>query len=102
MRNLYQRLINYSVEQRIKRYEQGGKKYNKDKIVKEMEATNPIALFLLFQGLIWVIVNNLKLGIYEFLFPYMRLVFIILIVIISSETISFPTFLEFSVTRSKS
>ena len=81
MRNLYQRLINYSVEQRIKRYEQGCKKHDKEKIVKEMEATNPIALFLLFQGLIWVIDNNLKLGIYEFLFPYMRLVFIILIVI---------------------
>ena len=81
MRKLYQRLINYSVELRIKRYEQGGKKYNKDKIVKEMEATNPIALFLLFQGLIWVIDNNLKLGIYEFLFPYMHLVFIILIIV---------------------
>ena len=81
MRNLYQRLINYSVEQRIKRYEQGGKKYNKDKIVKEMEATNPIALFMLFQGLIWVIDNNLKLGIYEFLFPYMRVFFMILVLI---------------------
>ena len=79
MRNLYQRLINYSVEQRIKRYEQGGKKYDKEKIVKEMEATNPIALFLLFQGLIWVIDNNLKLVVSLYLFPYMQLFLIILI-----------------------
>ena len=79
MRNLYQRLINYSVEQRIKRYEQGGKRYNKENIIKEMEATNPIALFMLFQALIWIVDNNLKLGIYKFLFPYMQLFFIILI-----------------------
>ena len=81
MRNLYQKIIQYSVEQRINRYKRRGKNYNREKIIREMEATNPIALFLLFQGLIWVIDNNLKLGIYEFLFPYMRLVFIILIVI---------------------
>ena len=81
MKNLYRKLIQSSVEHRIKKHQRKGEAYNKDKIVKEMEATNPIALFMLFQGLIWVIDNNLKLGIYEFLFPYMRFVFIILIVV---------------------
>ena len=80
MRNLYQRLIDYSVQQRIKRLQKQGKNYNKEKIVKEMQSTNPIALFMLFQVLIWMLDNNLKLGFYEFVFPYMRLFFIILIV----------------------
>ena len=81
MRNLYQKLIHYSVEQRINRYKRRGKNYNREKIIKEMEATNPIALLMLFQVLIWLIDKNLKLGIYEFLFPYMRLFFIALIVL---------------------
>ena len=81
MRKLYQKLIDYSVEMRIKKFERRGKNYNKEKIVKEMEATNPIALFMLFQALIWIVDNNLKLGIYKFLFPYMQLFFIILIFI---------------------
>ena len=81
MRKLYQKLIDYSVEMRIKKFELRGKNYNREKIVKEMEATNPIALFMLFQALIWMVDNNLKLGIYKFLFPYMRLFFIIIILV---------------------
>ena len=52
MRNFYRKLIQYAVEQRIKRQ---GQNYNREKIVKEMETTNPIAIFLLFQALIWLV-----------------------------------------------
>ena len=79
MRNLYRKLIQYSVEQRIKRYKNQGKNYNREKIVREMEATNSITIFLLFQILVWLVDETFKLGIYALLFPYMRLFFIALI-----------------------
>ena len=37
MKNLYQQLIQYSVEQRIKKLERQGQNFNREKIVKEME-----------------------------------------------------------------
>ena len=79
MRKLYQRLINYSVEQRIKKNERRGINSNREKIIKEMEAVNPIGLLMVFQILIWFVDDTLKLGIYKYLFPYMQLFLIILI-----------------------
>ncbi len=38
VRNLYRQLILYSVEQRIKKLERRGHNFNREKIVKEMEA----------------------------------------------------------------
>ena len=48
MKNLYRKLIQYSVKQRIKKLERRGENINREKIVKEMEAVNPIALFMYF------------------------------------------------------
>ena len=52
MRNLYRQLLHYSVEQRIKKLERQGQNFKREKIVKEMEAVNPIAIFMVFGGVI--------------------------------------------------
>jgi len=75
MRNLYQRLINHSVEQRIKKNKRLGKDYNREKIIKEMEAINPIALFMYFSFIIFFIDNYFSLNIFIYLFPIFLIIF---------------------------
>ena len=81
MKNLYQRLIQYSVDQRIKKFERLGRNINREKIVKEMEAVNPIAIFMVFGGLIWFVDDSYKFGMFNLLLPYLRIIFYVLILI---------------------
>jgi len=81
VRNLYRQLILYSVEQRIKKLERRGHNFNREKIVKEMEAVNPIAIFMVFGGLIWFVDDSFKFGMFNLLFPYLRIIFYALILI---------------------
>ena len=79
MKNLYRKLIQSSVEHRIKKHQRKGEAYNKDKIVKEMEAIHPIYLFMLFTGLVFFIDGALKLGLFIIIGPFMFLIFFFLI-----------------------
>ena len=73
MRNLYRQLIQYSVEQRIKKLERQGQNFNREKIVKEMEAVNPIAIFMAFGALIWFLDDAFTFGMFKLLLPYLRI-----------------------------
>ncbi len=81
MRNLYRQLIQYSVEQRIKKLERQGQNFNREKIVKEMEAVNPIAIFMAFGALIWFLDDAFKFGMFKLLLPYLHIIFYALILI---------------------
>ena len=81
MKNLYRKLIQSSVEHRIKKHQRKGEAYNKDKIVKEMEAIHPIYLFMLFTGLVFFIDGALKLGLFIIIGPFMFLIFFFLILL---------------------
>ena len=64
MENFYKKLIKSSVEYRINKHQRNGETFNKDKILKEMEAIHPIYLFMLFSGLLFFIDGALQLGIF--------------------------------------
>ena len=81
MKNLYQQLIQYSVEQRIKKLERQGQNFKREKIVKEMEAVNPIAIFMAFSALIWFVDDSFKFGMFNLLLHYLRIIFYALILI---------------------
>ena len=81
MKNFYQELIQSSVEGRIKKHQRRGETFNRDKIVKEMEAIHPIYLFMLFSGLLFFIDGALKLGIFIIIGPFMFLIFFFMILI---------------------
>ena len=81
MRNLYRQLIQYSVEQRIKKLERHGQNFKREKIVKEMEAVNPIAIFMAFGALIWFLDDAFTFGMFKLLLPYLRIIFYALILI---------------------
>ena len=81
MRNLYRQLIQYSVEQRIKKLERHGQNFKREKIVKEMEAVNPIAIFMAFGALIWFLNDTFNFGMFKPLFPYLSIIFFVLIII---------------------
>ena len=81
VRKLYRQLILYSVEQRIKKLERRGQNFNREKIVKEMEAVNPIAIFMVFGGLIWFVDDSFKFGMFNLLLPYLSIIFYALILI---------------------
>ena len=77
MKNLYRKLIQYSVKQRIKKLERRGENINREKIVKEMEAVNPIALFMYFVFIIFFIDNYFSLNIFIYLFPIFLIIFLV-------------------------
>ena len=79
MKNIYRKLIQSSVEYRIRKHQRNGVAFNKDKIVKEMEAIHPIYLFMLFTGLVFFIDGSLKLGVFVIIGPFMFLIFFFLI-----------------------
>ena len=81
VRKLYRQLILYSVEQRIKKLERRGQNFNREKIVKEMEAVNPIAIFMAFGALIWFLDDAFKFGMFKLLLPYLHIIFYALILI---------------------
>ena len=49
MKNLYRKLIQSSVEGRIKKHQRHGETFIREKIVKEMEAIHPIYFLCYFQ-----------------------------------------------------
>ena len=81
MKNLYRKLIQSSVEGRIKKHQRHGETFNREKIVKEMEAVNPIALFMYFGVIIFFIDNYFSLNIFIHLFPIFLIIFFVLILI---------------------
>ena len=81
MKNLYRKLIQSSVEGRIKKHQRHGETFNREKIVKEMEAIHPIYFFMLFSGLLFFIDGALKLGMFIIIGPFMFLIFFCLILI---------------------
>ena len=81
VRNLYRQLIQYSVEQRIKKLERQGQNFNREKIVKEMEAVNPIAIFMAFGALIWFVDDSFNFGMFNLFLPYLLIIFYALILI---------------------
>ena len=81
MKTLYRKLIQHSVKQRIKKLERRGENINREKIVKEMEAVNPIALFMYFGFIIFFIDNYFSLNIFIHLFPIFLIIFFVLILI---------------------
>ena len=81
MKNLYQQLIQYSVEQRIKKLERQGQNFNREKIVKKMEAVNPIAIFMAFSALIWFVDDSFNFGMFNLFLPYLLIIFYALILI---------------------
>ena len=81
MKNLYRKLIHSSVEHRIKKHQRKGEAYNKDKIVKEMEAIHPIYLFMLFTYMVFFIDRLLKIGVFDIIGPFMFLIFFFLILL---------------------
>jgi len=81
VRNLYRQLIQYSVEQRIKKLERQGQNFNREKIVKEMEAVNPIAIFMAFSALIWFVDDSFNFGMFNLFLPYLLIIFYALILI---------------------
>ena len=81
MKNFYRKLIQSSVEDRIRKHQRNGIAFNKDKIVKEMEAIHPIYLFMLFIGLVFFIDGALKLGLFIIIGPFMFLIFFFLILL---------------------
>ena len=81
MKNIYRKLIQSSVEYRIRKHQRNGVVFNKDKIIKEMEAIHPIYLFMLFTGLVFFIDGALKLGIFVIIGPFMFLIFFFLILL---------------------
>ena len=81
MKNIYRKLIQSSVEYRIRKHQRNGVVFNKDKIIKEMEAIHPIYLFMLFTGLVFFIDGALKLGLFIIIGPFMFLIFFFLILL---------------------
>ena len=81
MKNFYTKLIQSSVEYRIRKHQRNGVVFNKDKIIKEMEAIHPIYLFMLFTGLVFFIDGSLKLGVFVIIGPFMFLIFFFLILL---------------------
>ena len=87
MENFYKKLIQSSVEYRINKHQRNGETFNKDKILKEMEAIHPIYLFMLFSGLLFFIDGALQLGIFVIIGPFMFLIFFFIILIILNHCI---------------
>ena len=81
MKKFYRKLIQSSVEYRINRHQRNGETFNKDKILKEMEAIHPIYLFMLFSGVLFFIDGALKLGMFVIIGPFMFIIFFCLILI---------------------
>ena len=81
MKNFYRKLIQSSVEFRIRKLQRNGVAINKNKILKEMEAIHPIYLFMLFTGLVFFFDGALKLGIFVIIGPFMFLIFFFLILL---------------------
>ena len=81
MKNLYRKLIQSSVEYRIRKHQRNGETFNKDKIVKEMEAIHPIYLFMLFTYMVFFIDRVLKIGVFDIIGPFMFLIFFFLILL---------------------
>ena len=81
MENFYKKLIQSSVEYRINKHQRNGETFNKDKILKEMEAIHPIYLFMLFSGLLFFNDGALQLGIFVIIGPFMFLIFFFIILI---------------------
>ena len=81
MENFYKKLIKSSVEYRINKHQRNGETFNKDKILKEMEAIHHIYLFMLFSGFLFFIDGALQLGIFVIIGPFMFLIFFFIILI---------------------
>ena len=81
MKNFYRKLIQSSVEYRIRKHQRNGETFNKDKIVKEMEAIHPIYLFMLFTYMVFFIDRVLKIGVFDIIGPFMFLIFFFLILL---------------------
>ena len=81
MENFYKKLIQSSVEYRINKHQRNGETFNKEKILKEMEAIHPIYLFMLFSGLLFFIDGALQLGIFVIIGPFIFLIFFFIILI---------------------
>ena len=81
MENFYRKLIQSSVEYRINKHQRNGETFNKDKILKEMEAIHPIYLFMLFSGLLFFNDGALQLGIFVIIGPFMFLIFFFIILL---------------------
>ena len=81
MKKFYRKLIQSSVEYRISKHQRNGETFNKDKILKEMEAIHTIYLFMLFSGLLFFIDEALKVGMFLIIGPFMFLIFFCLILI---------------------